>query len=116
MPVKLVKRMGIGVIRLFGDLDMEDIVVLRNLISRLLAENCGQIVLDFERVQHINATGLGILAERQMQVRKRQGDLRVAGLNSYLQNIFELTGIQRVFRAYSSVEEAVRSFEALVAA
>ncbi len=116
MPVKLVERMGIGVIRLLGDLDMEDIVVLRNLISRLLSEGCGQIVLDFERVEHINATGLGILAERQMQVRRREGDLRLAGLNPYLQSIFELTGIQRAFRAYPSVEEAVRSFETLVAA
>jgi anti-sigma B factor antagonist len=108
--------MGVAIIRLFGDLDMEDMVVVKNLISRLLVDGCGQIVLDFERVQHINATGLGILAERQLQVRKRQGDLRVAGLNPYLQNVFELTGIRRAFRTYPSVDAAARSFKELVAA
>ncbi len=95
---------------------MEDMVAVKNLISRLLVEGCGQIVLDFEHVQHINATGLGILAERQRQVRKRQGDLRVSGLSPYLQNVFELTGLQRAFRSYPTAEEAAQSFPTLVAA
>lgn len=108
--------MGVAIIRLLGDLDMEDMVRVKNMIAALMAEGCVQVVVDFERVQHINATGLGILVERLRCVRLSGGDLRLAGLNPCLQSIFELTGVKRSFRSFGTAEEAARSFASVVAA
>jgi len=89
---------------------MEDVVSIKNLVTTTVADGCYSIVLDFSRVQHINATGIGILADRLRFVRTFHGDIRLAGLSPYLHNVFELTGVRNVFRIFGNADQAVRSF------
>jgi anti-sigma B factor antagonist len=91
-------------------MDMEEVVEVKNCIAAVAENGCCQMVLDFSRVQHINATGIGILAERLRYLRASAGDLRLAGLNPYLQHIFELTHVRSVFRVFATTTEAVQSF------
>lgn len=46
-----------------------------------------------------------------MRLRKCDGDVRLAGVNDYLWNIFKFVGADDHFETYDSVENAVRSFE-----
>ena len=116
MPVKLIRQFGVAVIRLFGDLDTQDLVRLKNLVAALMEEGSVQIVVDFERIQHINAAGLGLLAECLRGVRLSGGDLRLAGLSPYQQHVFELTGVKRSFRTFGTAEAAAQSFSSVGAA
>jgi anti-sigma B factor antagonist len=113
LPLKLIDYLGVAIIRLFGDLDMEDMVCIKNIVATLIGDGRGRIVVDFARVQHINATGLGILAERLRTVRLSGGDLRLAGLNPYITSVFELTGLKKSFRTFDSCEAAAQSFGSL---
>ncbi len=111
MTLKASQQDGVTTIHLHGDVDMEEVVQLKNLISAVVADGCSRIVLDFLRVQHVNVTGLGILADRLRFVRIAGGDLRISSLSPYLQHVFELTGIRNVFRIYDTAHLAARSFQ-----
>lgn len=110
MSVKLIRKEGIAIVGLFSDIDMEDVVNVKNLVTSIVADGCYRIVLDFSRVQHINATGLGILADRLRFVRSFNGDLRLAGMNPYIDHVFELTKVKALFKVFATSHEAVRSF------
>ena len=113
MTVNMLNENEIALITLFGDIDMQEVVNIRNSISSLLHQGCCQIVLDLSRVQHINATGLGILADSVRRTRVLKGDIRLANLNPYLQHVFELTGMNRVFRIYRDRQTAINGFKSL---
>jgi hypothetical protein len=46
-----------------------------------------------------------------MVLRNLNGDLKLAGMNSYLLDIFRVVGMDRVFEQYGSLEEAIESFD-----
>jgi anti-sigma B factor antagonist len=111
VSLKLLSCDEIAVICLSGDVDMEDVVGLRNLIASIMGGGCTQFVLDLARVQHMNSTALGILADSLHRLRVVHGDLRLSGLNPYLKNLFELMGLARVFRMFSDRNDAITSFK-----
>ncbi|MCK5242016.1 STAS domain-containing protein [bacterium] len=113
MTIKLLNEDEVAVVSLFGDIDMQEVVNIRNTISSILHSGCYQLVLDCLRVQHINATGIGILTESLRRIRHLHGDLRLANLNPSLRNIFELTGMTKFFKIYTSRQAAVKSFKNL---
>ena len=113
MSLKLVCRDEIAVICLLGDVDMEDVVSIRNAVAAAVKRGCFQFVLDFSRVQHINMTGVGILVESLRKLRELNGDLRISNLNMQLQHVLELTGVLKIFRIFNHQQAAVESFKNL---
>lgn len=89
------------------DLDMPEVVSIRNTLTTLLQRGCVHIILDFSRVNHINATGLGILAESVRRARWLKGDVVLTGLNPVLRAVFELTGMEKIFRICADRETAL---------
>lgn len=89
------------------DLDMAEVVNIRNTLTTLLQRGCVHIVLDFSQVNHINATGLGILADSVHRARWLKGDVVLTGLNPILRAIFELTGMEKIFRICADRETAL---------
>jgi len=111
VTINLFNEDDVAVVTLLGDIDMQEVVNIRNTISSVLHNGCYQLVLDFSRVQHINATGIGILTESLRRIRHLHGDLKLANLNPYLRHIFELTGMNRFFQIYNSRQAAIKSFK-----
>lgn len=109
--MQITRKDGVIVLRFLRDIDMEEAVHIKNTVTALIDQDAHHIVLDFERVQHLNAMGLGILADRLRFARAAHGDLRLAGLNPGLQNIFALTGTSPLFRIYPHAEAAVQSYQ-----
>jgi anti-sigma B factor antagonist len=116
MTVRANQQSGVVILTLCGDMDMEEAVEVKNSITSQVDGGCCQIVLDFSRVQHINSTGIGILADRLRYLRTLAGDLRLAGLSPSLQHVFELTLIRSMFRIYATAGEAVQSYHTCMAA
>ena len=113
MSLKLVHQDAVAVIHLLGDVDMEDVVSIRNVVASMVEGGCYQFVLNFTRVQHINMTGLGIMVESLRKLRDLNGDLRISNLNMQLRHAMELTGVLKVFRIFKHQQAAVESFKQL---
>ncbi len=113
MAMKFKHNGDVTIINILGDVDMEEVVQLRNAISTMVHEEHYQLVLDLSKVQHINATGLGIMAESLKKLRAVHGDLRLAHLNPYIQQVFNLTDMTRHFRIYARRQDAIQSYHAL---
>ena len=62
-------------------------------------------------MDHINYLSIGVLLERLKLLRNLNGDLKLAGMSPFLRDIFKVVGMDRFFEDYTSLEDAIESFD-----
>ena len=87
----------------------EEITVLEACINRGLLEST-RIVVHVNDVSRVDSTGMGLLVRFLSHTRNRGGDLRLAAVPSFLDNLLRITKLTTIFRIYDSEEEAIVSF------
>jgi anti-sigma B factor antagonist len=79
-------------------------------LGPLLESNRPRIVLDCSQVLSVDSAGVETLLHCLEEALKRDGDLKLAALSPQADVILELMRVARVFEAFPTSEEAVRSF------
>ena len=69
------------------------------------------LVLDCSRLRQMDRSAMQLLLYCLEQAMKRNGDVRLAGVAPEAIAILQSTGIDRLFRFFTSNPEAVRSFD-----
>lgn len=80
---------------------------LREMMLNLLETGGQQLVIDLSQVSFIDSSGLGALLSGFKSANLRSGSLVLAGLQSRVQSMFELTRLHRVFEIFTSVDDAL---------
>lgn len=70
-------------------------------------EYCKALVIDMGGVDFIASVGIRALIRPSQSMAMRGGKLAVANLNPQIDEFFRLTGLDQMFRVYTTVEEAV---------
>jgi anti-sigma B factor antagonist len=65
------------------------------------------IVVDLEKVDFLDSTGLGVLVGGLKRVRNHDGSLQLVCTQEKILKIFRITGLTKVFPIHSSVADAV---------
>ena len=55
------------------------------------------LLVDMSGLAYIDSTGLGVLVGALKQAREMGGDVRLRSLNPQAYNVFDITGLTRVF-------------------
>jgi anti-sigma B factor antagonist len=106
---------GVTVVEVDGEFAERTAEEFNGQISALLGEGKTHVVLNLHRAQWTSLKALKWLVAHVRNFRSRNGDLKLAGLNPYLANLLELTGTLTLFDVHPSVEDAVASFDLVVA-
>jgi len=69
-----------------------------------------KIVVDLNECEFIDSTFLGALVVSLKKITNLGGDLRLVGFQPAVYSMFELTRMYRVFEAFKTKEDAVKSF------
>jgi anti-sigma B factor antagonist len=101
---------GVTVLAPTGRLDVAGAPTLKNAIDEVAKNGPTRVVIDMEGVSFVDSTGLGSVIAALKQVRTNQGELRLAAPNQQVRVVLELTTLDRVFRYYATVEEALTGF------
>ena len=83
-------------------------------VSRIIQHGAKQIVVDLGRVKWINSSSIGILASSLRTVKAAGGEIRLARVGERVLSVFVATQLERIFRSYDSVGDAVSSFDLAV--
>ncbi len=97
---------GYTILSLIGDLDMWTLPLAKERINGLVNEGKVKIVLDLERMNYIDSSGLGFFIGTLKKLRDAGGDLILVNLNAYIYGIFKLIQLQHIIKTYDSLEEA----------
>lgn len=101
---------GVTVIRVEGQLVVGNRQELKGLIQEGLEAGERKFLVDCSGTPYIDSSGLGALVTISKKVRESGGELRLAGLNSDLQSLFELTKLDTLFVIAPSVADALATF------
>ncbi len=74
-----------------------------------------RIVFDCSQVRYMDSAGVEMMLHCLEEAMKRDGDLKLAALSPESEVVLELMRVARVFEAFATSEEAVRSFNAVPA-
>lgn len=69
--------------------------------------NPPKFVLDFSSVGHMSSSALGMLITLHKRVREKNGQLRLAGIQPPIYEVFVITRLNEIFQICGSREEAI---------
>jgi anti-sigma B factor antagonist len=70
-----------------------------------------KVVLDLSRLRFVDSSGLGAFISCLRKLNVKGGGLKLTGLSTQVQGVFELVRMHRVFDILPTREAAVRAFD-----
>ena len=98
---------GRTIIEVGGEIDVYTAPKLRECITNLVDEGQVDLIIDLERVEFMDSTGLGVLVGGLKKIRTRGGSLSLVCTQERLLKIFRITGLGKVFAIHASQDEAL---------
>lgn len=106
-PVAGVDRDGDAVVvRLAGELDLYNANEVREVLLDESGKGPERLVVELSRVTFVDSTALGVLIEARAKLPNRRGFL-VAGLQFETRRALQVSGLDRHFGVYDSVDDAL---------
>ena len=90
-----------------GEIDVYTAPRLRELLIELVNIGHYQLVVNMEKVEFLDSTGLGVLVGGLKRVRAHDGSLDLVCTQERILKIFRITGLTKVFGIHDSVDEAI---------
>lgn len=100
------------IIEVAGEIDVYTAPRLREAVVEAVDAGHLRLVVDIERVEFLDSTGLGVLVGALKKVRAQGGSLDIVCTHPRLLKIFDITGLDKVFGLRESVEAARAAHEA----
>ena len=98
---------GRTVIEVAGEIDVYTAPKLREKIATLVDDGEHHLVIDLERVEFLDSTGLGALIGGLKRVRNHDGSLSLVCTRERLLKLFRITGLNKVFDIHPDVASAI---------
>jgi anti-sigma B factor antagonist len=98
---------GIEVIDVAGTIDISTAPRLRELLIDLVSTGNCQLIVNMERVEFLDSTGLGVLVGGLKRVRALDGSLELVCTRERILKLFRITGLAKVFGIHQTVDQAI---------
>ncbi len=93
-----------------GKLNLVAAPPLKTRIDDLVSSGHTRIIVDLNRVDFIDSSGLGALIAGLKAIRQQGGDLRIAAAGAQVSAVLKLTNLDRILSPFVSVEEALNDW------
>lgn len=89
-----------------GEVDLYTAPRLKDLLADLTAGGRHRIAVEFEGVEFMDSTGLGVLISGLKRCREAGGTLALVGPTEPVRKVLSITGLDVVFPIHDSISEA----------
>jgi len=111
MIAEVKKINDVMLVELVGSLDVSLQSDMKDKLSKIFSENQnGDVVLDFQKVNFIDSSCLGVLVSLARKLRETKSDIKLTNLTEDVRSIFQITRLDKIFEIFDKAQEAVNSF------
>jgi anti-sigma B factor antagonist len=100
----------VAILSLEGRLDLTSASSLKEASKEVLNGSSKKVILNMDKVDFINSSGLGALVSILKEVRNSQGSMRLTNLAPYVKEIFDITQLTNIFEIFPDEKQAISSF------
>jgi len=104
----------VTLIRLTGTVETTNASSLEETLERIISGQCFRIVVDLGGVTYISSAGWGIFISEIKRIRRNGGDIKLAGMNPEVREVFDLLEFNSILRPFEETGGALREFSAKV--
>ena len=90
-----------------GEIDVYTAPKLRDKITELVNAGHHTLIIDMEKVDFLDSTGLGVLVGGLKKIRAQDGSMSLICSQDRLLKIFRITGLAKVFTIHESEQSAL---------
>jgi len=91
---------------LTGEVDVYTSPQLKKQLLEIIENGCVNIIVDLNGLDFVDSSGLGVLVSCLRRVKEQDGTLRLVCSKESILKIFRITGLDKVFPVFATVEEA----------
>ncbi len=102
----------VGVVDIRGDFTAAAEPALMEAYAEASAGNTRSIILNFDGLEYMNSSGIGLLVTLLIRVNRQRQLLLSCGLSEHYRHIFELTRLDDAIHIYATEAEAVAAAQA----
>ncbi len=107
MKIKQTKKQDVVMCCITGDINIDTVYQLRDVLEEILAGKNFKILLDFEKVGYIDSLGMSTLAGFAKKCNAQGGTLALCSLSPKLGSIFHIVKLGKVFPIYETQKQAL---------
>lgn len=110
MELNTKARGTIQIVSVNGSLDALTASELADALATQLREGHTRLVADLTGLEYTSSAGLRVLLNSVKEARSKGGDLRLAGIQSNVKKVLDLSGFMSIMKSFADVDAAVASF------
>ncbi|WP_243544952.1 STAS domain-containing protein [Pseudodesulfovibrio tunisiensis] len=107
MALSELKENGVTILAVDGSLDAEETQILETRVLALLESGETALLFDFSGLDYINSSGLRVLVLAYQRLKKTAGKVAICGIKDYIQEVFEVSGYDRIFPLFPDRGQAL---------
>ncbi|WP_411129513.1 STAS domain-containing protein [Streptomyces sp. x-19] len=96
-----------AVVTVAGELDHHTADLLRESLEGCIDDGYARLVVDCSPLEFMDSTGLNVLLGARLKAEAAGGGVHLAGMQSVVARVFEITGAEAVFTVHDSLEAAL---------
>jgi anti-sigma B factor antagonist len=102
---------GVYVFDIEGEINAQAESALMDAYTRVNGAGARTIVLNFQNLQYMNSSGIGLLVTLLIRTQRQKQHLQVCSLSDHYRQIFELTRLNEAIGIYASEAEALAAVQ-----
>lgn len=95
--IKYDEEKNIWVVNPSGEVDIYTSPELKEKLLKSLKEKETDLLINGEKLDYIDSTGLGVLISILKRVKEKDNDVIIINLKSNIRKLFDITGLDKVF-------------------
>ena len=100
----------ISILYLKGYLDAHTASDFESALDKLVCEERVRIIVNLSELVYISSAGLGVFMGFIEDIRKKDGDIKMAEPSKKVMRVFELLGFQVLYQIFENEQEAVEKY------
>lgn len=107
MEISVRKAGEVSVIDFSGNLDTNTSIEAESEVNKLLDGGSGKLLFNFADLNYISSAGLRVLLATAKKLKTSGGKMIVCGLNSTVQEVFDISGFAAILNLALNEDEAL---------
>jgi anti-sigma B factor antagonist len=110
MELSVREENTISVVDVIGEIDLYEAPLFTELISELIDKGTRKFLVNLEKVNYVDSSGIGALILNENTVSEAGGLFKLANVTANVAKIFEVTKLDIHFQIFPNVDEGIKSF------
>ena len=110
MQFKIEDKEGVRICAAEDDIDINSSPLFKKAFDRVIKEKSQKVLINLEKVEYVDSSGLATLVEMLKNVKAYGGKLKLSNLSHKVRSLFEITKLEKLFDIVDTQSNALKNF------